>query len=317
MAQTARKQGDGIMSAVDPRALRNAFGTFMTGVTVVTSVDPAGAPIGFTANSFTSVSLDPALVLVCVAKSSRNYAVLAGAADFAINVLAENQVDVSNTFARPVKDRFAQVEWQRGMTGSPLLSGVTAWFDCKMHKTVDAGDHIILIGQVVSFESTATPGLGYARGAYVTPSSTTDALEANTNLVISALIERNGEVLLVDDGVGGLGLPECAVYDEGVSAALRRLISSTGVRAKPGFIYSVFEDVKRKHQHISFLCQTAEGDPTRGNFVPLSPSSFDDVSDPAILTLLDRFAAESRLGNYGIYVGDQISGEVRPLSKER
>ncbi|MGJ5621246.1 flavin reductase [Sulfitobacter sp. MF3-043] len=301
----------------DPRALRTAFGTFMTGVTVVTAIDQSGAPLGFTANSFTSVSLDPPMVLVCLANSSRNYNALTNADGFAVNILAETQIDVSNTFARPIEDRFANVGWRMGPKGSPILDGVSAWFDCAMHKTVEAGDHIILIGTVVALDSTATPGLGYARGAYVTPSSAAEALDANTNLIVSALIERDGAVLLVDDGHGGLTLPEKLVEAGGASATLKALIESTGLQAQPGFVYSVFEDVGRKRQHICFLCQTAAGAPAQGTFVPLTGSSLDDVSDPAILTMLERFSSESRIGNYGIYYGDQKSGEVRAIKQER
>lgn len=303
------------MTGHDTRALRNAFGSFMTGVTVVTAHDAEGAPLGFTANSFTSVSLDPAMVLVCLANSSRNYDTLVAATGFAVNILAENQIEVSNTFARPAEDRFATVGWHKGPHGAPILEGVSAWFDCKMHKTVEAGDHVILIGEVMAFDKTATPGLGYARGAYVTPSTAAKALEPNTNLIVSALIERDGDVLLVDNGNGGLGLPECLVENEGASAALKKLITQTGLSAQPGFVYSVFEDVARKRQHISFLCQTAEGEPKHGTFVPLKQSTLDDIADPAILIMLERFAAESRIGSYGIYYGNQISGEVRPISK--
>jgi len=301
--------------ALDPRALRNAFGTFMTGVTVVTAHDAQGAPLGFAANSFTSVSLDPPMVLVCIANTSRNFNALIKATGFAVNVLAENQIEVSNTFARPVEDRFAAVGWHKGPNGAPILEEVTAWFDCSMHKTVDAGDHTNLIGQVEDFATTATPGLGYARGAYVTPSTAADAIEPNSNLVVSALIERNGEILLFEDGKGGLALPEQPVKTEGVSATLTQLIASTGLKAEPGFVYSVFEDVK--HQHISFMCQTAEGAPSKGVFVPMTGAKFADISDPAILAMLERFATESPLGNFGMYYGNQHKGEVRPISKER
>ena len=101
-------------ASFDARALRDAFGAFPTGVTVVTAHDPSGQPIGFTANSFTSVSLDPPLLLICLAKSSRNFAAITGSAGFAVNILSETQKDVSNTFARPVEDRFAAVEWEEG-----------------------------------------------------------------------------------------------------------------------------------------------------------------------------------------------------------
>jgi flavin reductase (DIM6/NTAB) family NADH-FMN oxidoreductase RutF len=302
------------MTALDPRALRNAFGTFMTGVTVVTSHDAEGAPLGFTANSFTSVSLDPPLVLICLANSSQNYDALVSAGGFAVNILSEAQIEISNTFARPSKDRFAGIKWQNGPHGAPLLADVSAWFDCAMHKTVDAGDHVILIGEVKAFGTAPNPGLGYARGAYITPAATTDALSPHANLIVSALIAYEDTVLLVDDGTGGANLPQTIVRNgELPSAALRRLIASTGLPAEPGFIYSVFEDTGLERHHIAFLCRCAGGVPQTGNFVPISQKAFDDVSDTAVLSMLERYAAETRLGHLGIYYGTQNRGEVRAI----
>lgn len=298
---------------LDPRALRDAFGTFMTGVTVVTSHDSDGNPLGFTANSFSSVSLDPPLILVCMANSSKNYDALTQANGFAVNILAEDQKEISNTFARPSDDRFAQVDWQPGPQGSPVLAGVSAWFDCTMHKTVEAGDHVILIGKVEAFDANTAPGLGYARGAYVTPAAEAEALAQGANLVVSALIERAGEVLLVDDGNGGLTLPQTSVGRAGASVALNALIKASGLEADPGFIYSVFEDGAREHQHISFLCQAADGAPKQGCFTPLTASTMMEVTDPALRIMLERFASESRMGNYGVFYGNQISGDVRRI----
>ncbi|OIQ44327.1 MAG: flavin reductase [Roseobacter sp. MedPE-SW] len=298
---------------IDPRALRDAFGTFMTGVTVVTSHDRDGAPLGFTANSFSSVSLDPPLVLVCLANTSKNYVALTQASGFAVNILAEDQKDISNTFARPSEDRFAAMDWQAGPHGSPVLNGVSAWFDCSMHKTVEAGDHVILIGKVEAFDTSTAPGLGYARGAYVTPAAEAEALALGANLVVSALIERAGEVLLVDDGNGGLTLPQKPVGRAGASVALTELIVTSGLEADPGFIYSVFEDGAREHQHISFLCQAADGAPKQGCFTTLSASTMMEVTDPALRIMLERFAGESRMGNYGVFYGNQISGAVRKI----
>lgn len=297
----------------DPRALRDAFGTFMTGVTVVTSHDATGTPLGFTANSFSSVSLDPPLVLICMANSSRNYAAITQASGFAVNILAEDQKEISNTFARPSDDRFAGIDWFAGPQGSPILEGVSAWFDCSMHETVEAGDHVILIGKVEGFDTSTTPGLGYARGAYVTPAAEAEALAQGANLVVSALIERAGEVLLVDDGNGGLTLPQKPVGRAGASVALTELITASGLEADPGFIYSVFEDAAREHQHISFLCQAADGAPKQGCFTPLSASTMMEVTDPALRIMLERFASESRMGNYGVFYGNQISGDVRKI----
>ncbi|WP_164660134.1 flavin reductase family protein [Tropicibacter sp. Alg240-R139] len=301
------------MTTIDPRALRNAFGTFMTGITVVTSHDGDGNPLGFTANSFTSVSLDPPLVLVCLANSSQNYDALTQAKGFAINVLSEGQKEVSNTFARPVEDRFDAVNWTKGPHGSPVFDDVSAWFDCSMHQTVPAGDHIILIGKVEAFDTSTAPGLGYSRGAYVTPAAEAEALRRGAKLIVSALISRGDEVLMVDDGLGGVTLPQMPVGPEGATVALNQLIAEIGVPADPGFIYSVFEDGAREHQHISFLCQAGEGKPTKGSFTDLSKSTLMDVADPALNIMLERFVDENRIGVYGIYFGDQISGKVRPI----
>ena len=297
----------------DPRVLRDAFGAFMTGVTVVTACGPDGAPIGFTANSFTSVSLDPPLLLVCLANSSRNYTALTTAPGFAVNILAETQKAVSNTLGRPVEDRFAEVDWRRGPHGSPIIAGVSAWFDCSTHRIVDAGDHAILIGRGEAFDATPAPGLGYVRGAYGTPVQEAEALAGSVDVVVSALIERAGEVLLWDDGRGGLTVPMKQVGKAGATAALGALIAEAGVEACPGFIYSVFEDQTQGKQHISFLCKAEAGVPAVGAFTALEATALAGVADPAVRVMLQRLAEESRLGNYGIYFGNQNAGEVRQV----
>ncbi|MDB5665579.1 flavin reductase family protein [Cypionkella sp.] len=302
------------MTLENRRLLRDAFGTFMTGVTVVTTLDGAGAPIGFTANSFSSVSLDPPLLLVSIAKTSSNYARFVETEHFAINVLAEGQKDVSNTFAKPSEDRFSSVQWQSGPHGSPIISGVSAWFDCSLHQVVDAGDHAILIGRVEAFDASGQSGLGYYRGSYFTPAQAGAALASGPAVVVSALIEQDGCVLLQDDGRGGLTLPTARVGAKGATAALQALIETAGVQAVPGFIYSVYEDVAAGQQHIAFLCPSTGGTPAKGGFVELVPNGFDDVTDPAMRIMLERLAEEARVGDYGIYFGNQNTGRVAPVA---
>ncbi|MEO8243751.1 MAG: flavin reductase family protein [bacterium] len=302
------------MTLEDRRLLRDAFGTFMTGVTVVTAMSPEGEPIGFTANSFSSVSLDPPLLLVSIAKTSSNYASFSTGAGFAINVLSEGQKGVSNTFARPVEDRFSTVGWQRGPQGSPILNDVSAWFDCSMHQVVEAGDHAILIGEVQAFNTTSRAGLGYYRGSYFTPAQAGAAVAGGPAVVVSALIEKDGQVLLQDDGRGGLTLPSARVGPKGANAALLALIEAAGVTATPGFIYSVYEDVEAAQQHIAFLCPCTASTAQKGCFVDLTPGGLDDVTDPAMRTMLERLADEARVGNYGVYFGTQTSGHVAPVA---
>ncbi|MEO1610810.1 MAG: flavin reductase family protein [Pseudomonadota bacterium] len=161
---------DAMMSLdpADTRALRDAFGAFMTGVTIVTTLDEAGAPAGLTANSFTSVSLDPALLLVCVAGASRTLPAVRASKGFAVNILAEGQEALSNRFAGKAEDRFEDVDWRPGPLGAPILPGVCGWFDCALHDEVAAGDHIILIGRVEGFDHPGGAPLGYAKGGYFT-----------------------------------------------------------------------------------------------------------------------------------------------------
>lgn len=303
------------MTDFDPRALRSAFGTFMTGVTVVTTKGPDGNPLGFTANSFSSVSLDPPLLLISIARTSYNYAAFASARGFAINVLSEGQKEVSNTFARPVEDRFASVYWRWGPHGAPLIAGVSAWFDCSLHQIVEAGDHAILIGRVEAFDASTAPGLGYCRGSYLTPAQSSGAVASGPEVVVSAIIERDGHVLLVDDGVGGLALPTGRVGRDGATATLKALIARTGVEAAPGFVYSVYDDVGRGHQHIAFRCPATAGTPATGAFVELTPSGLSDVTDQAMRLMLERLGQESRMGNYGVYFGTHEEGRVTQVGE--
>ena len=151
----------------DARTLRDALGCFATGVTVVTTLDEEGQPVGLTANSFTSVSLDPPLLLVCIAKSAGSLNAMEAAENFAVNVLHIGQQPTSNLFAKSGEDRFAATPWRRGHNGAPLLSGALAHFECRRHALHEGGDHVILVGEVVRarFEPRRDPLL-YFRGKY-------------------------------------------------------------------------------------------------------------------------------------------------------
>lgn len=152
---------------IDPKALRQVLGHYPTGVTVVTTVDADGLPRGLTANSFTSVSLTPPLLLVCLGKATASHPVFMGSTHFAVNVLADHQRDTSNLFASKASDKFEQAAWQPAASGVPLIDGSLAWFDCTVHQRIDAGDHTILIGQVQAMGQGSGRPLGYCQGAYV------------------------------------------------------------------------------------------------------------------------------------------------------
>ena len=154
-------------SGHDPRTLRDALGCFATGVTVVTCVDVAGAPAGLTVNSFTSVSLDPPLLLVCLAKPAASSAALVAASHFAVNVLQTGQQPASIRFSTRDQDRFGTTPWSTGEAGAPILKDSMGVFECERYAVHDGGDHHILIGQVVkaTFDAQLDPLL-YFRGSY-------------------------------------------------------------------------------------------------------------------------------------------------------
>jgi flavin reductase (DIM6/NTAB) family NADH-FMN oxidoreductase RutF len=156
------------VTTLDVSELRRALGSFATGVAVATTLDSKGIPKGFTANSFTSVSLDPPLVLVCVDKAASCYPAFAGTSHFGINILSQGQQHVSRAFASKLADKFEGMPWVSGVTGSPIFPESTAWLDCKLHQRVEAGDHLIVIGEVLSFgHAPVQPALGYHRGGYI------------------------------------------------------------------------------------------------------------------------------------------------------
>ena len=302
---------------IDPRQLRDAFGAFLTGVTVVTTHNAEGRPIGFTANSFTSVSLEPPLLLVCLAKTSRNFEAMTTGGRFAVNVLSEEQKDVSNIFARPVEDRFATVAWAPGPHGSPVISGVAAWFDCGLHQVVDAGDHVILLGRIEAFGNAGTAGLGYARGSYFSPTLADKALLAGQDLpqVVGAVAERDGLVLLKTEEDGSLALPVVHLKPgEGVEVLERMLEAMTGASARTGMLYSVYEDTAAKCQHVIYRASLGAGEGTAANLYPFGDLPLDRVKDAATRDVLRRYAAERMIGNFGLYVGNQERGRVHALA---
>lgn len=154
------------MAEVDSATYRQVLGHFATGVTVITA-DDQGEPVGMAANSFTSVSLDPPLVLFCAGKSSTTWPRIEAVGSFAVNVLAADQEDVCRKFAAKDGDRFAGVGWNPGATGSPLLDGALAHLDCTIEAQHDAGDHVLVVGRVVELDVDRDAGpLLFFRGGY-------------------------------------------------------------------------------------------------------------------------------------------------------
>lgn len=150
----------------DPRALRNLLGQFATGVTVITTLGIDGRNVGMTANSFSSVSLDPPLVLWSISRSAPSLGDFLAASHFAINVLSAAQHDISGHFARGAADKFADIDYQTGAGGVPLLEGVIASLVCRNVTQYEGGDHLIFLGQVEQYRNSGGEPLIFHAGQY-------------------------------------------------------------------------------------------------------------------------------------------------------
>jgi flavin reductase (DIM6/NTAB) family NADH-FMN oxidoreductase RutF len=152
--------------AIDKEQFRRVLSHFAAGVTVVTTIDAAKRPFGLTATAFTSVSLVPPLVLVCVDKQAETYPQFEPAGVFAVNFLSLEQQDLSQHFAKHGGEKFSELRWRPGVLGAPLLEGSIGHVECRIHHWYDAGDHTIMVGEIVSADACDGEPLLHFRHAY-------------------------------------------------------------------------------------------------------------------------------------------------------
>lgn len=300
------------MNAFDPRALRNAFGSFITGVTVVTSKAADGTPVGFTANSFSSVSLDPPLLLVCPGKFLSTYEYFASCTHFAVNILAEGQEDVANTFASYKGDRFARVAHREDALGNLLIDRALAQFSCTTHRVIDAGDHLILIGAVQDFDQGVGRGLGYVGGQFFSLGLERAALEHSGSMVLCGAIITMDEGVLLERTETGYRPPQVISNDRGrVRQTLAQNLTERGVNIRLGPAYSVFDEGKT---HCSYFLATTSP-PCTGAFEthPIRNIPRLEFASQPIADMMTRFALEAQTRSFGLYVGDARRGDVHYL----
>jgi flavin reductase (DIM6/NTAB) family NADH-FMN oxidoreductase RutF len=303
---------------LDSSKLRQAFSTFMTGVTVATALDREGKPVGFTANSFTSVSLSPPLLLVCPGKAMHLFEVFNECEHFVINVLSELQQDVSNTFATEAGDRFAQVKWHADKQGCPLLEGVVATFSCHVHQRVDAGDHIILIGHIDEFQLLGSRGLGYSNNGYFSLGMEQLAQEAPVEraLKVGAIIEYE-DCILLERTEQGLRPPDVTVeVGNSARSSIRRHLSAAGLDTELGQVYSIFDSRKFG---AAFTYYRAHADSAEtgglGEYIPVSELSAQTYVSATHASMMKRYILERRHGIFGVYVGDEDGGDLHILQE--
>ncbi|CUH68045.1 FMN reductase (NADH) NtaB [Thalassovita gelatinovora] len=151
---------------IDARKLRDVFGSFATGVTVVTSIGENGAPVGLVVNSFSSVSLDPPQILWSIGLSSPSHKAFCTHPGFAVNVMGADHKDETMRFCTPSEDKFKDVDWWAGNHGVPVLSNAVATLECETEKRIVSGDHEIFIGRVLRVDSRDAAPLIFHRGQF-------------------------------------------------------------------------------------------------------------------------------------------------------
>lgn len=306
------------MTLIDPIDLRQAFGRFMTGVTVVTARAGDGAAVGFTANSFSSVSLDPPMLLVCPGRFLSSHDVFETCRHFAVSVLAEGQEEVSNTFAGFKGDRFARVEHRDDCHGVPVIGGAVAQFSCRTAQAIPAGDHSILIGEVVWMSDNGGRGLGYAEGRYFSRGLEQAAVAGPGAIRIAgAIVEYDGDVIL-EQTPDGLRPPQVEVPGRvGLREALTTQLVGRGLSVCPGRVYSIFDDGRAGAGYTYFLASGAP-DPGAGAFRRLRADQLaaQTYTSDAIATMMARYARETRHRRFGLYLGDERSGEVHDFQHQ-
>ena len=306
------------LSPFNSRELRTAFGSFMTGVTIITTAGSDGAPRGFTANSFTSVSLEPPLLMVCIGKAAASVEIFRKAEGFAVNILAEQQKDISVLFSSKRADKFETAKWRVGPHGNPLIEGSAAWFDCARHMVIDAGDHIILMGYIEAFSYSDSNPLGYARGGYITlglEEAAVNAASSSSRTVVGAILENEGKLILMPNGKPGvLTLPEVGRSGaHGSASQLRASLTRDGIDATLGFLFAVFENPNTQEQCIYYRGEAllhARGRPVLADFDAIP---WDRLPDDTTRNMLKRYVEERRLGRFKVYSGDHERGVMKAV----
>lgn len=307
------------LSSFDNRELRSAFGSFMTGVTIVTTAGVDGQPRGFTANSFTSVSLEPPLLMICIGKQAASMEVFRHARGFAVNILSEAQKDTSVLFASKRPDKFDAAEWRAGPFGNPLIEGSAAWFDCARYQVIDAGDHIILMGHIEAFSYSDANPLGYARGHYITlglEQAAVNAASSASRTLVGAILENDSRLVLLPDPArpNGLLLPEVGrLGPSGSASQLHDLLQREGMDATLGFLFAVFENPGTREQCIYYRGEALLHARGRTVLADFEDIPWDRLPDEATRSMLRRYAAERKIGRFKVYSGDHRQGTVKAV----
>lgn len=298
------------MKPTGDRDYRQALGRFVTGVTVVATRDAEGHRCGMTANSFSSVSLEPPLVSICIAKSAASFDAFASSAAFGISVLSSGQQDIAMRFAKPFADKFDGLDIREPVSGAPIVSGSASVFSCRTERVIEAGDHIILLGLVEDYESEHLPLLAYGEGRFlaINPQDQDGVLvpKPTRQVNIGWLVGADDKVLMHRTGSQGQWSVPMAPLAEGRTLAEAMASSAKslfGHSVQPDFLYATV-DVAEDCTCYFYRASATVGAPLGGDWQYFSETElpWDRLSSSGTLSMLRRFFAERKTSKYGIYL---------------
>jgi flavin reductase (DIM6/NTAB) family NADH-FMN oxidoreductase RutF len=309
---------------IDVSALRRSLGSFVTGVTVVTTVDSSGAPHGLTANSFTSVSLDPPLVLVCVNCTARCHDAFATSRGFVVHILGHDQDTLAATFASPTADRWTGLATRLSSTGAPLLRECLTWLDCVTTERLTIGDHLVVVGRVAEFSTGSRRPLAYCQGSFLPldPESLLRGGEGGHTIIVRWLLDVDGQLALSEESPGTLTVPSLPPTRVRLDddALVHQAQETFGVRPEIPMLYSIFDDDEARTLTIVYRARatvTGSAPPPGWTLVAHDDVPWPKVIDSAIASMVQRYVAEHAAVRFGIYAGSVKEGRVAVVAGER
>ena len=288
----------------------------------MTTIDSDDAKYGLTANSFTSVSLDPPLVLICLDHQSRSLVALRESGVFAVNIVSESQRDLSMTFASSASDKFDGVETFAATTGAAIFPDSVAWLDCRMTDIISAGDHDVVVGQVVDMAETTALPLGYYRGSFFNVSDEQSAPDTAGQAVFGVIVEYNGGVLLCrNKDTGKWSFPEGPAGESELPlGGLREMLLDAGVPTTLSFLYSVAEIPHSKYAMLLYRGELS-GPPRivdRDNWKLFDAADvpWDEIRDYETEMTLKRYFKERSSGRFGLFADTGNGGRIAPIADD-
>ena len=251
------------------------------------------------------------MLLVCIGKAALSCYTFAQADHFTVNILADNQKDISGLFASQSPEKFDIALWHPDARNMPAIDGALARFSCARHRLVDAGDHLVLIGKVEDFETREGYPLGYYRGSYFDLGLDRAVTQAATagGVAVGAVLAKEDQVLLVIDEGGGITVP-VAPADANSADGMIADMSRLGLTVDLAHPYAVYQISQSGAQRIIYHGRVRGQAPDNMAYFDLGQLPLDRVTNDADRSMLRRYAQENRHGTFGFYHGTEVEGVI-------